>query len=82
MSIVFIPALIPLLMKTENEKGSPLTEQEVSSIRDNATTIDVPRDVALAMAECRGYFDINPENCWAEWSLYRSKSLLSVADNG
>lgn len=82
MSIVFIPALIPLLMKIENEKGSPLTEQEVSSIRDNATTIEVPRDVALDMAECRGYFDINPENCWTEWSLYRSKSLLSVADNG
>ncbi|WHU90004.1 hypothetical protein RIN65_19775 (plasmid) [Pantoea agglomerans] len=80
MSIVFIPALIPLLMKKENEKGSPLTEHEVSHIRDNATTIEVPGDVALAMAECRGYFDINPENCWAEWSAYRSENLRSAGN--
>jgi hypothetical protein len=81
MSIVFIPALIPLLMKNENEKGSPLTEQEVSHIRDNATTIEVPGDVALAMAECRGYFDINPENCWAEWRAFRNERLHSAGDN-
>jgi len=81
MSIVFIPALIPLLTKIENEKGSPLTEQEVSSIRDNAVTIEVPRDVAFAMTECRGYFDINPENCWAEWRAFRGESLRSAGDN-
>jgi len=81
MSIVYIPALIPLLMKNENEKGSPLTEAEVSHIRDNAICIEVPGDIAFAMAECRGYFDINPERCWPEWSAYRRKNLQSAADN-
>ncbi|WP_442798075.1 hypothetical protein [Pantoea vagans] len=81
MSLVYIPALIPLLLNKENEKGSPLTEEEVSSIRDSATCIEVARDVAFTMAECRGYFDINPENCWDEWRAYRSRSLPSAGDN-
>ncbi|MDH2066829.1 hypothetical protein [Pantoea sp. GD03673] len=82
MSIVFIPALIPLLLKNENEKGSPLTEEEVSSIRDNASAIEVASDIALTMAECRGYADINPDNCWAEWKAYRRNHLHSAGDNG
>ncbi|EFM21679.1 hypothetical protein ACTUSZ_03775 [Pantoea eucalypti] len=81
MSIVYIPALIPLLMKKENEKGSPLTEDEVRHVRDNATFIEVPRDVAFTMAECRGYFDINPEHCWSQWCSYRRENLLPAAGN-
>ena len=75
MSLVYIPALIPLLLNKENEKGSPLTEEEVSSIKDSATCIEVARDVAFTMAECRGYFDINPDKCWEEWRAYRSERL-------
>lgn len=75
MSLVYIPALIPLLLNKENEKGSPLTEEEVSSIKDSATCIEVACDVAFTMAECRGYFDINPEKCWGEWRAYRSERL-------
>ncbi|WP_315315738.1 hypothetical protein [Pantoea vagans] len=80
MSLVYIPALIPLLLKKENDKGSPLTEEEVSSIRDSATCIEVASDVAFTMAECRGYFDINPEKCWDEWRAYRNERLRSAGD--
>ena len=75
MSLVYIPALLPLLLNKENEKGSPLTEEEVSHIRDGATCIEVARDIAFTMAECRGYVDINPEKCWDEWRAYRSERL-------
>ncbi|KAA5948326.1 hypothetical protein F3I27_08845 [Pantoea sp. Bo_2] len=81
MSLVYIPALIPLLLNKENEKGSPLTEEEVSRIRDSATCIEVARDIAFTMAECRGYFDINPDKCWDEWRAYRNKRLDSNGDN-
>lgn len=74
MSIVFVPPLITLLLNKENEKGSPLTEDEVNNIRDNATAIRLDSEAALAMAESRGYRDINPENCWAEWSDFRKDS--------
>ncbi|MGN8163280.1 hypothetical protein ACTJKZ_11980 [Pantoea sp. 22096] len=80
MSLVYIPALIPLLLKKENEKGSPLTEEEVISVRDSATCIEVASDIAFTMAECRGYFDINPEKCWDEWRVLRKKGLDSTGD--
>ncbi|ADU69472.1 conserved hypothetical protein [Pantoea sp. At-9b] len=73
MSIVFVPPLIALLLSKETEKGSPLTEDEVNSIRDNATAINVDSDIALAMAESRGYRDISPDNCWSEWSDFRNE---------
>jgi len=71
MSIVFIPPLITLLLSKENEKGSPLTIEEVNCIRDNATAIQVDGDTALAIAESRGYRDINFEDCWNEWAAFR-----------
>lgn len=73
MSIVFIPPLIALLLNKEREKGSPLTEDEVNNIRDNAA-ISLDREAALAMAESRGYRDINPENCWEEWIEFKGNS--------
>ena len=36
MGMVAIPALILLLLRKEEEKGSPLTKEDVLSIRDNA----------------------------------------------
>lgn len=71
MSIVFVPPLITLLLSKEKEKGSPLTEEEVLYIRDNATAIAVDNDVAVSMAESRGYHDITPENCWEAWCEFR-----------
>lgn len=72
MSIIFVPPLITLLLNRESEKGSPLTEDEVNSIRDDATAISLDSETALAMMESRGYRDIDPENCWAEWLAFRS----------
>ncbi len=71
MSIVFVPPLIALLLSKEKEEGTPLTEEEVLTIRDNATAIVVENDVAAAMAESRGYSDVNPEKCWEQWCEFR-----------
>ncbi|CAK6492536.1 hypothetical protein PANNVG_01622 [Pantoea sp. Nvir] len=71
MSIIFVPPLIAVLLSKEIEKGFPLTEEEVNTIRDNATAIVVDANTALALVENRGYRDINPEKCWEEWVDFR-----------
>jgi hypothetical protein len=65
--VLFIPSLISLLVSKAEEKGSPLTEEEVLAIRDNATAIVTDAQGVLAVAERRGYQDIDPEHCWEEW---------------
>jgi hypothetical protein len=65
--VLFIPSLISLLVSKAEEKGSPLTEEEVLAIRDNATAIVTDAEGVLAVAERRGYQDIDPEHCWEEW---------------
>ena len=67
MIVLFIPSLISLLVSKAEEKGSPLTEEEVLGIRDNATAIVTDAQGVLAVAERRGYQDIDPEHCWEEW---------------
>ena len=62
MTIVFIPALVVVLLSKERETGRELTQQEVESIRDSATAIRVPVDVAKEMIKERGYLDIDPED--------------------
>ncbi|MFX2611726.1 hypothetical protein GRW77_02000 [Escherichia coli] len=71
MTIVFIPALVVVLLSKERETGRELTQQEVESIRDSATAIRVPVDVAKEMIKERGYLDIDPEDVWEEWLLYK-----------
>jgi hypothetical protein len=51
LCIVFIPGLSVALQSAETNKGSPLTESETLKIRDQATCVAVPFDVA---AEMRG----------------------------
>lgn len=68
---IFMPALAPLMIEAEEIKGSPLTEAEVLRIRDEALSVMTPRDVARAVAESRGYEDLDPENCWADWQALR-----------
>lgn len=67
MAIVFIPALVALLEAKEKESGRELTRHEVESIRDNATTIELPTEVARDMTKSRGYQDIDAEDVWNEW---------------
>lgn len=68
--------LANLLFNLERQKGAPLTESEVLDARNKAVVIALPRAVADELAEKRGYADIDPQNCWAEWLLLR-ESLSS-----
>jgi hypothetical protein len=77
---VFIPALVALLLRAEQLKGSPLTRDEVVSIRDNAVCMTVRASVKAAMEEKRGYRDIDPERCWEEWLQFRAQ--MSAGDAG
>jgi hypothetical protein len=51
---VFIPSLGALLLAAENKKGSPLTEQEVLRVRDQASSIMMERKDAVLMTKTRG----------------------------
>jgi len=66
-----VPALVAVLINKENEKGAPLTEQEVIAIRDNAACIMMPVSVIAQMEESRGYPDIDPEYVWEHWQEAR-----------
>jgi uncharacterized protein YegJ (DUF2314 family) len=68
---LFIPALCALLVSVEDKKGSPLNEEEVLAIRDDASVMMVTKTHAEAMAESRGYSDIDPQNCWYDWQMIR-----------
>lgn len=66
-----VPALVAVLLSKENEKGEPLTEQEVLTIRDNAACIMMPTLAIAKMEESRGYADIDPEFVWEHWQQAR-----------
>ena len=69
--LTFVPPLITVLLFREKSKGSPLTEQEVLEIRDQAIVIALPKEAALQLAERRGYQDIDPDHCWEQWQRAR-----------
>jgi len=70
---VFIPGLVVLLHHAERQKGSPLTEQEVLSIRDNGSCMMMRVEHAIALDEKRGYNDIDPERVWEQWQEARNQ---------
>ena len=70
--IVFIPSLAAILMNLENQKGNPLTKEEVFNIRDKSVVVALPNTVAINMVKNRGYDDINPRKCWLEWQHLRN----------
>lgn len=66
----FMPALGVLLVAAEDAKGSPLDEEEVIEIRDNATVMMMkPAEVAELTAQHGP--DLDPENCWYDWQMLR-----------
>lgn len=73
MKIVCIPALVIVLKAKETETGRSLNRQEVEDIRDNATAISLPDEVATVMADERGYPDLDPDNVWDEWVAYKAR---------
>ncbi|GGS35694.1 MULTISPECIES: hypothetical protein [Actinokineospora] len=79
--IEFSPPLIALLLAAERSKGGPLTEEEVLAIRDGATCIRSPRSLAEAMAERRGYPDLDPELCWEQWQAVRTELVGRTSRN-
>jgi hypothetical protein len=70
---VFIPAFVTLLVRAERLKGSPLTEQEVLQIRDKGACMMITIEQAQALAEQRGYEDLDPENAWEDWQVVRAR---------
>jgi hypothetical protein len=70
---VFIPALVALLIQAEELNGSPLTRNQVIAIRDNADCVMLPRSAKAEMEAERGYADIDPERCWEDWSIVRTR---------
>ncbi|WNN50449.1 hypothetical protein RIN58_07835 [Siccibacter colletis] len=62
-----MPPLIALLEAKENEADRELLRQEVEAMRDNATAIELPTEIAKDMTKSRGYQDINAERVWNEW---------------
>jgi hypothetical protein len=70
-----MPALVVLLTHFERKKGSPLTAQEVIDIRDKGACMMLRIEHAQALANSRGYDDIDPEDVWAE----RQRIRLEIA---
>ena len=72
---VFIPALVDLLARAEGEKGSPLTREEVLTIRGKGVCMMMRQSHAEKMVQSRGYPDIDPALCWEQWLDARERFL-------
>jgi hypothetical protein len=70
---IFVPELLYILIWSEAEKGSPLTEEEVLQLRDKAVSIMLPVDEAEKIEKARGYQDLDPEYCWEDWCAYKAQ---------
>lgn len=68
---VFMPPLATLLAHAEELKGAPLTETDVVRIRDKSVCMMMERKDAEALIPSRGFRDVEPENCWADWHRLR-----------
>ncbi|WLS80498.1 hypothetical protein Q3V30_08475 [Erwinia pyri] len=79
MAILFLPSLAALLEKAEAQKGYPLTQHEVETLRDGAICISVPDELLRTMDPLRGYQDIDPKKCWEAWRDYRLSGNTRLA---
>jgi hypothetical protein len=68
---VFVPPLATVLAFAERAKGGPLTPAEVEEARDRASCIMMTPADAGKLRESRGYRDVDPEDCWADWHRLR-----------
>lgn len=71
MATIYIPSLMGLLSEAERQKGTSLTREEVEALRDNAMCVSIPDRIACTLEPSENFSDINPENCWDEWSRFR-----------
>src|SRR5262245_32537643 len=75
--IVFLNPLAILLAADERRKGSPLTEEEVLRVRDQAactvmTVSQAEKFYAALDAKCP-IIRLDPNNLWAEWQAIRDQ---------
>ena len=70
---VFVPPLANVLAFAEQAKGSRLTPKEAEAARDKASCIMMGEPEAAKLRESRGYRDVDPEDCWADWHRLRSR---------
>ena len=70
-----IPPLVVLLLHLEKEKGAPLTETEVIEARDKVACIALPAREAAALAQARGYQDLDLDNVWADWLSFQASQV-------
>ncbi len=66
-----VPSLVATLLNREQAKGSPLTQSEVETIRDQIECIVMTPEQRAAVDESRGYSDIDPEVAWDAWQVAR-----------
>lgn len=67
LQIVFSPSLSSILHRATEAKGSPLTKSEVERILAKVPAIAVTKEQAVALANNRGYDDIDPTRSYEHW---------------
>jgi len=45
--------------------------KEVVNIRDSAIGMTISQDRLQQFEELQGYRDIDPNNCWKKWCIYK-----------
>ena len=68
---VFIPPLALVLAHAERAQGRALGATEVEALRDQASCVMMHRTDAEALRGERGFRDVEPEDCWADWQRLR-----------
>lgn len=68
---VIMPSLFALLTAAEEQKGAPLTRDEVERLTNEAPSMAMdPKDIAT-LERSRGYADLEPRRVWEQWVLVR-----------
>jgi len=78
MMITSIPSRVSLLWRREQDKGSPLTEQEVTETCNASAAVALPLMAAAAVEQGRGYRDITGDDCWDAWQRIRVALVKSA----
>ncbi len=71
LAVIFMPSLAALLAEAEHIKGSPLTQEEVIRIRDEALVVVAPADVVAATVQQRGFPEVDAAHAWESWQALR-----------
>lgn len=68
LQIVFSPSLRSILYRATEAKGAPLSKSEVERILAQVPAIAVTKEQAAALADARGYEDIDPTRAYENWA--------------